>query len=217
MNIRIYLWYRRVCRGYHCKNCILGLLPKTIFLLLLSFIVCISPAYALTVLSGPDTDGCYEIRVEGEDIIFDVSIFSDLYVSRDNGKSWKVVLRDDRKTINWLNAKGTRVLSKTTFPAGHYNAIRTRSHRIIKVDLEDRVGRPAREVLIDLGEELDFVIEKIDLTLSEGSIIDFRIDNPLVYLDLHVRWDTTINAYADPQIIERVFKKDVTGSAFVIE
>jgi hypothetical protein len=188
-----------------------------VYLLLLSFIVFISPAYALKILSGLDTDGCYEIRVEGEDIISDRSIVSDLYISRDNGKSWKVVFSDDRKSINWLNAQGTRVLEKVTLPTGHYNAIKTRSHRIIKVDLEDRVGRPAREVLIDLGEELDFVIEDIDLTLNKGSVVDLRIDNPLLYLDLRVKWDTTLNAYADPQIIERVFKKDATGSAFVIE
>lgn len=32
--LNFFLWYKKVYRGYHCKNCILKLLPKAIFLLL---------------------------------------------------------------------------------------------------------------------------------------------------------------------------------------
>ncbi|MFC1646102.1 hypothetical protein ACFL2Y_02880 [Candidatus Omnitrophota bacterium] len=189
-----------------------GLSPFCLF-----FIILISPVYALTLLSGPDIDGCYDIRVEGEDITYDVSVFSDLYISRESGKSWELIFSDSNKVIYWLNAQGNRILCDVDVPVGHYTLVRSMSHRIIKVNLENRVGRPEREVVIDLGEELEFTIDSIDVIIERDSAINLRLDNPLIYLDLHVEWDTTINAYTNPQIIEQVFKRDITGSAFTIE
>jgi len=184
---------------------------------LLFLIVLSCPAYSLTVLSGPDTDGCYKIRVEGIDITYDVSIFSDLYISRNKGESWQLIFRDDKKIVDWLKSGGVRGLFSIDIPAGHYNAVRTRSHRIIKANLENRIGRPKREVEFDLGEEIDFTTEYIDMTLEKGSLLGLRLDNPLVYLDLYVKWDTKTNAYSDPQIIDQVFKKDINGTSFKIE
>ncbi|MFC1709107.1 hypothetical protein ACFL2J_03485 [Candidatus Omnitrophota bacterium] len=186
--------------------------------LLFSIIFFASPClYALTILSGLDTDGCYVIRVEGRDIISDVSIISDLSVSRDNGKNWEVVLRDANKRVNWFKAGGTSIITKVTLPAGHYNAVRIKSHRTIKANLENREGRPRREFEFDLGGEMEFVISAIDMLLEKDGNISLRLDNPLAYLDLRVKWDTKANAYAEPQVIDQVFKKDTTGSVFTIE
>ena len=176
-----------------------------------------SPGYALVVVSGPDTDGCYVIRAEGSDIISDESIVSDLAVSRDGGQSWLTILRDDNKAINWLEAKGTQLVSVINVPAGHYNAVRIKSGRNIKVSLEDRPGRPAREAQFDLGGDLEFALEYIDMTVEKDGKVSLRFDNPLIYLELYVRWDININAYADPQIVNSVFKKDIYGSAFIID
>jgi hypothetical protein len=193
-------------------------MKKSLFILIVLFCgAWTRPAYSLTILSGPDTDGCYDIRVEGKDIVSDVSIFSDLYISRDSGKSWYTVFTDDRKVVKWLETGGERVIKQVNIPAGHYNAVKFRGHRTAKVNLEDRPGRPKREEELDFGEEFEFTEEDLDLTLDKDGNTILKFDNPLVYLDLHVRWDTTTNAYADPQIIGQVFKKDSTGTSFVVE
>lgn len=193
-------------------------MKKLIFLAsFLFFGILTSPAYSLTVLSGPDTDGCYVIRVEGEDILSDISIFSDLFISRNGGESWEVIFQDENMAVKWLQAEGKRVIGQIKIPTGRYDSVRFRSHRIIWVELEYREGRPKREVELDLGEEFHFTTEDIDMDMEKGGNCALRFDNPLVYLDLRVRWDTNINAYADPQIIDQVFKKDLTGATFAVE
>ena len=193
-------------------------MKKLIFLAsFLLFGVFVLPAYSLTVLSGPDTDGCYVIRVEGEDILSDISIFSDLAVSRNGGESWEIIFQEANKAVKWLEAKGQRVMGLIKIPTGHYDSVRFNSHRKVWVELEYREGRPRRQVELDFEDEFEFTTEDIDMDMVKDGNMALRFDNPLVYLDLRVRWDTNINAYADPQIVDQVFEKDLTGASFSIE
>jgi hypothetical protein len=195
-------------------------MKKLFFVLFISiFLSLIQYSYALTVLSGPDTDGCYDIRVDGKDITYDVSIVSELYISRDGGYSWEVVFKDSQKAIDWLRAKGEKVVHSAKIPSGHYNAVKSKANRVAKVNLENRKGRPKREVEINVGEEqVEFDVENIDMILERGKDITLRFfDNPLIYLDLHVKWDTAINAYSEPVVINKVLKKEITKSIFRIE
>lgn len=158
--------------------------------------------------------GARWVRVSGADILSDISVFSDLYVSRDNGRTWETVFENSSKTINWVGANGGSTLGSVTVPVGHYTLARDRTtSEVLTVNVDDGVN-PSRQVEVDLeeGQTPEFVTEAVDFTVEENGSTALRFDDPIVRVDLLISWDGA--TYEVLNSTNDVSRAESTGSRF---
>lgn len=194
------------------------LLPVLYSFLLIFFIIFITDAYCLDVLYGPDAWGYYVVQVEENDITSDISTYNDCYISRNAGMSWMAVFENSATPINWKDGKAIKITCNDSIPVGRYTKTKTRQHRKLKVNVTDGVpGHPSREVEVDLGIEIEFTEDSIDMQLERNKSVNLKIDNPLLQIDIRLRWIPTFYRYEIADVSNAVYKRDKTGSSFAAE
>lgn len=201
-------------------------MKRVIFLLTIVFLW-VGPVYALTMLAGvgeahPDGDAgaanARWVRASGSsEITSDIGYFTDFYVSRDNGATWYTLFENTTKTINWVGASGSSVIGSVKIPAGTYNLSKNKqSQEVLTVSLNDGTNA-TRPVTVTLRGDTDFIQDAINLTVERDGAGSLRLDDPIIQVDVLIRWNAGSDTYDVLNYTNDISKADQTGARVIVD
>ena len=156
---------------------------------------------------------CFEARITDTDITYDVSTYTDFFVSRDNGLTWEKLFENTSKQLNWTGANGASVLGSVRVPVGHYTLSKSKATvEVLHVSINDGTN-PAGSLTVTMDDQdSSWNYEACDFTVERNGNVALVFDDPIVSVDVLYYYEA--GQYVLVEYDNDISKKEQTGSLF---